>query len=74
MIDSFVNAVYLFDNKMLIIYNYKDGSETVSLDEVNSSDLGASGALMRFRNKCLQAGKPTEDIDELLLKACYYTR
>ncbi len=31
-------------------------------------------ALMRFRNKCLQAGKPTEDIDELLLKACYYTR
>ena len=24
-------------------------------------------ALMRFRNKCLVHGKPTEDIDELLL-------
>lgn len=24
-------------------------------------------ALMRFRNKCLRAGKPTEDIDDLLL-------
>lgn len=23
--------------------------------------------LMRFRNKCLNAGKPTEDIDELLM-------
>ena len=31
-------------------------------------------ALMRFRNKCLQAGKPTEDIDGLLLKAYLYTR
>ncbi len=30
-------------------------------------------ALIRFRNKCLQAGKPTEDIDELLLKTCCYT-
>lgn len=25
-------------------------------------------ALMRFRNKVLNAGKPTEDIDDLLLK------
>lgn len=24
-------------------------------------------ALIRFRNKCLKAGKPTEDIDKLLL-------
>ena len=24
-------------------------------------------ALMNFRNKCLRAGKPTEDINELLL-------
>lgn len=24
-------------------------------------------ALIRFRNKCLKAGKPTEDIDGLLL-------
>lgn len=31
-------------------------------------------ALIRFRNKCLQAGKPTEDIDGLLLKAYLYTR
>ena len=25
-------------------------------------------ALMQFRNKVLHAGKPTEDIDELILK------
>ena len=25
-------------------------------------------ALMQFRNKVLNAGKPTEDIDELILK------
>lgn len=27
-------------------------------------------ALLRFRNKCLQAGKPTEDIDGLLMMIC----
>lgn len=25
-------------------------------------------ALMRFRNKCLNAGKPTEDIDDLIIR------
>lgn len=27
-------------------------------------------ALLRFRNKCLSASKPTEDIDELLQMIC----
>ena len=25
-------------------------------------------ALMQFRSKCLNAGKPTEDIDELIIR------
>ena len=35
LIDSFVNAVYVFDDKLVLTYNYKDGTETISLDAVN---------------------------------------
>ena len=44
LIDSFVNAIYLFDDKMILIFNYKDGTKTILLDEVNGSDLNAVGA------------------------------
>lgn len=50
LIDSFVNAVYLYDDHLVLTFNYKDGSKTISLDDVtdlknnNGSDLDASGA------------------------------
>ena len=39
LIDSFVNAVYVYDDNILLIYNYKDGQETVPLKEANDSVL-----------------------------------
>ncbi len=41
LIDSFVNAVYLYDDKMVITFNYKDGSKTVSLTEVENSNMSS---------------------------------
>ena len=34
IIDIFLNAIYVFDDKLVFTYNYKKGSQTVSLDEV----------------------------------------
>lgn len=39
LVDSFVNAVYLYDDKIVLTFNYKDGTKTISLEDVNSSDL-----------------------------------
>lgn len=42
LIDSFVNSVYVYDDKILITFNYKDGTKEISLEEVSdetSSDL-----------------------------------
>lgn len=39
LIDTFVNSVYLYDDKIVITYNFKDGTRTVTLDEVENSDL-----------------------------------
>lgn len=42
IIDTFVNSVYVYDDRLLLTYNYKDGSQTLTLKEIEaalSSDL-----------------------------------
>lgn len=39
LIDSFVNAVYVFDDKIVLTFNYRDSTKTVNLSDINSSDL-----------------------------------
>ena len=42
IVDVFVNAVFLYDDKIVLMYNYKDGTKTVSLSEIEGSDLDGS--------------------------------
>ena len=46
--DTFINAIYLYDDKVLITFNYKEGTETVAFGEAmkaeKSSDMSARGA------------------------------
>ena len=48
MVDTFINAIYLYDDKVLITFNYKEGTETVAFREAvkaeKSSDMRARGA------------------------------
>ena len=37
LIDTFVNAVYVFDDKLVLTYNYQHGTQTISLDEITSA-------------------------------------
>ena len=42
IIDTFVNSVYVYDDRLLLTYNYKDGTQTLTLKEIEaalSSDL-----------------------------------
>ena len=41
LIDSFINAIYLYDDKITFIFNYKDGTRTVLLSEYNSLVVGS---------------------------------
>ena len=43
LIDIFVNAVYLYDDKLVITFNYKEATKTVSLKEVNGSIIECAG-------------------------------
>ena len=44
LIDTFINAVFLFDDKAVITFNYKDGSKTIELSELKGSDIELTGA------------------------------
>ncbi len=45
IIDTFVNSVYVYDDKLVFTYNFKDGTETITLKEIEAafgSDLNHS--------------------------------
>ena len=47
LIDSFVNAIYLFDDRLVITFNYKEGTKTMTfaeIEDVFGSDLSLLSA------------------------------
>ena len=50
LINTFVNAVYLYDEKILITFNYKDGTKTITFDEIAAKDVqeGNGSDLVNF--------------------------
>lgn len=44
LIDGFVNAIYLYDDHIKVLLNYKDGTKIITLEEIKSSDLNSVGA------------------------------
>ena len=60
LIEIFVNAIFLYDDRMLITFNYKDGTQTVrfedtlTADEVEgkSSDLSGSAGAAKYIRFC----------------------
>ena len=41
LIDGFINAIYLYDDKITFTFNYKDGTKTVFLSELNCTSSGS---------------------------------
>ena len=37
LIDSFVNAIYLFDDYLVITFNYKEGTKTITFAEIEEA-------------------------------------
>lgn len=40
LVDYFVNSVYVYDDYLLLNFNYKDSTQTISLKDISGSDLG----------------------------------
>lgn len=54
LIDTFINAIFLYDDKMVITFNYKDGTDTISFDALK---VALDGQNMGSDLDCLTAPK-----------------
>ena len=60
--DTFINAIYLYDDKVLITFNYKEGTQTMTFGEAtevasegNGSDLDCFTAPRNAQAQCAWA-------------------
>lgn len=37
LIDTFINRIYLYDDKLIITFNHKDGAETITLNDIETA-------------------------------------
>ena len=37
LIDTFVNRIYLNDDKLIITFNHKDGAQTITLNDIETA-------------------------------------
>lgn len=44
LVDTFINAIFLYDDKAVITFNYKEGGKTITLEDITSSDMELAGA------------------------------
>ncbi len=45
LIDTFINAIYLYDDKMLLTFNFKDGTKTITFGDIKeAANSAASGS------------------------------
>ena len=56
--DTFINSIYLYDDKVLITFNYKEGTQTITFEEAaqaaskgNGSDLDCFAAPRKTRTR-----------------------
>ena len=70
LIDTFVNAVFVHDDKLLLTFNFKDGTRTITLTDAKIAEKKNSGSnldcLLAPRKKPLLSTKTRE------VFSCFY--
>ena len=44
LIDAFINAIFLYDDKMVITFNYKEGTKTITFAELQEAISNKNGS------------------------------
>ena len=52
LIDSFVNAVYLYDDRSTILFNCKDGNKTYTFAEIETAQKGSGLSALAAPKRC----------------------
>ena len=71
LVNSFLNSVYLFDDKIIIDCNYKDGTETITFEEIENSVLGSDLTALAVPTKKLPEKGWSKQIKDYLESKLY---
>ena len=44
LVDTFINSIYLYDDKVLITFNYKEGTQTITFEEAAQAASKGTGS------------------------------
>ena len=66
IIDSFVNSVYLYDDKIVLNCNYREGSTTITFDELSAANIYGSYAVPNLSSKVILEKKYQNKCQALL--------
>ena len=72
LIDTFINAIFLYDDKMVITFNYKEGTKTITFAELQEAISNKNGSDL----DCLAApsGKQLLSTTIKVVFLCFQTR
>lgn len=63
IIDTFINSIYVFDDKLVFTYNFKDGTETITLAEIQAA----------FGSDLTQVAPPLKAPESLRIQALVFS-
>lgn len=72
LIDTFINAIFLYDDKMVITFNYKEGTKAITFAELQEAISNKNGSDL----DCLAApsGKQLLSTTIKVVFLCFQTR
>ena len=67
LIDTFINAIFLFDNKLVITFNYQNGSKTILLSDLEKSSCLNEFGRPAFLTKCTKNRAESKDFSSIFV-------
>ena len=78
LVDTFINAIYLYDDKVLITFNYKEGTQTITFEEAaeaaskgNGSDLDCFIAIRKLKTCSGSFGSRAGTLSKYVILNCW---
>ena len=60
IIDTFVNRIYVYDDRLVLTYNYKDGTESITLKDIEKAFGSDLSSIAPHRTGSLYQASPAE--------------
>ena len=72
LVDTFINSIYLYDDKVLITFNYKEGTQTITFEEAAQAASKGNGSDLDCIPAVTAKGKLLCKTKKTAIKSCLF--